>query len=282
MLSVRESNLRQRYLLRKEILDAYGGQRCICCGETIFDFLCIHHINNDGATQKRVLVGAREASGKYFSWLKRHGFPQNLGIVVMCYNCNSSLAHYGYCPHTKTGDGIPQAIWSTKPLTKRRRAEKERREKMRGIVLEHYSSGQPKCACCGTQQREFLTQDHINNDGAKDRRKLGCSKPSSVINQWLVSNNFPWKLQVLCWNCNRGKAANHGTCPHTAPRIISNITRLADKPQYHGMVCLHCGSDEACRDGDRYRPWSLVQRYWCSACQHGFSISLFPSFPSAC
>ena len=36
-----------------------------------------------------------------------------------------------------------------------------------------------------------------------------------MIYIWLKNNNFPEGFQVLCFNCNCGKARNKGICPHS-------------------------------------------------------------------
>jgi hypothetical protein len=80
-------------------------------------------------------------------------------------------------------------------------------KRVRDRVMEHYGG---KCACCGEMAPEFLTIDHINNNGAKHRKELGGSGP---LCRWIIKNNFPPDLQILCWNCNMAKS-QHGTCPH--------------------------------------------------------------------
>jgi hypothetical protein len=68
-----------------------------------------------------------------------------------------------------------------------------------------------KCACCGEEDKRFLTIDHVNNDGAEHRRILG--KKSETLMSWAKKQGFPNSLQLLCWNCNLGKAI-YGKCPH--------------------------------------------------------------------
>lgn len=68
-----------------------------------------------------------------------------------------------------------------------------------------------KCACCGETQKMFLALDHVNNDGANDRRNNGGS---TGLYYWLKRNNYPPGFQVLCHNCNWGKYVNGGVCPH--------------------------------------------------------------------
>ena len=82
-------------------------------------------------------------------------------------------------------------------------------------VLQHYGL---YCACCGETIFEFLTIDHINNDGAKHRRLIG---EGTKFYNWLIKNNFPKGLQTLCWNCNTTKGF-FGCCPHQS--VQSTIT----------------------------------------------------------
>lgn len=46
-------------------------------------------------------------------------------------------------------------------------------QRLRNEVIIHYGGDPPKCACCGEDNIGFLTLDHINNDGNKDRQLHG-------------------------------------------------------------------------------------------------------------
>lgn len=69
------------------------------------------------------------------------------------------------------------------------------------------------CACCGETEKMFMSLDHINNDGAV-HRKAGLR--GKQLHAWIIRNNFPPVFQVLCFNCNCGRAVNNGICPHKA------------------------------------------------------------------
>lgn len=84
------------------------------------------------------------------------------------------------------------------------------RRKNNSIVLWHYSKGTYQCACCGETNRNFLTVDHINNDGYKERENSDWFG----IARWLIKNNLPEGIQILCMNCNFARYHNGGTCPH--------------------------------------------------------------------
>jgi hypothetical protein len=79
-------------------------------------------------------------------------------------------------------------------------------------VLIHYGGNPPKCACCGESHIKFLTIDHINSGGKQHRKKLGLQ--GSGFYRWLKRNGFPKGYQILCYNCNCGRAKNNGICPH--------------------------------------------------------------------
>lgn len=94
---------------------------------------------------------------------------------------------------------------------------KNEAEKTRRLVTAlkdaAYSAyGGYKCSCCGEIEPMFLTLDHINNDGNKQREKHG--KTPERLYRWLKKNSYPDGFQVLCMNCNLGKHRNGGVCPH--------------------------------------------------------------------
>ena len=92
--------------------------------------------------------------------------------------------------------------------------------KTKMMVFTHYGDNPPKCACCGETIIQFLTVDHIHGDGNKHRRRTGM-KNSLAIYLWLIKNNFPEGFQILCYNCNCGRAHNNGICPHKQLRDLS-------------------------------------------------------------
>ena len=83
------------------------------------------------------------------------------------------------------------------------------RAKLREELFAAYGG---KCVCCGESNPYFLELDHINNDGASERRKHG-----NQFVEWVTlrKRGFPKeKHQLLCANCNKGKLRNGGICPH--------------------------------------------------------------------
>lgn len=91
---------------------------------------------------------------------------------------------------------------------------RDRRKALRLATFAAY--GGAVCACCGEKELAFLTLDHINNDGAEQRRKIAGRANAAGIwtYAWLAKRGFPDGYQVLCMNCNFGKHMNGGVCPH--------------------------------------------------------------------
>ncbi len=93
-----EISKRYRRGLKIKALEAYSNKklRCVCCGETEIDFLCLDHIDNDGAKQReRYGIGT-----SFLKWLKANNYPKDLRLQVMCLNCNmSKRIQGGVCIH---------------------------------------------------------------------------------------------------------------------------------------------------------------------------------------
>jgi hypothetical protein len=101
---------------------------------------------------------------------------------------------------------------------KNRRAAVKLRTKFKQMVVVYYSNGKGACVCCGETQLEFLSIDHINNDGREDRQQHK-SWVGSQFYYWLVRNNFPPGYQIMCLNCNVSRG-RHGVCVHKLPGTI--------------------------------------------------------------
>ena len=118
------------------------------------------------------------------------------------------------------------ALFERNRNTERRKnpewVEKERKRGREYWAAERHRAmmayGGYHCACCGETEPMFLSLDHVNNDGAEHRRELGYDGngkgASSATLSWLRKNNYPEGFQILCMNCNCGKARNGGVCPH--------------------------------------------------------------------
>lgn len=70
-----------------------------------------------------------------------------------------------------------------------------------------------KCVCCGEAQQRFLSVDHINGGGAAERKQMGTGYMGKILKSGVPKD----KYQLLCMNCNHGRAFNEGVCPHKNP-----------------------------------------------------------------
>lgn len=76
-------------------------------------------------------------------------------------------------------------------------------------VIAHYSNNSMSCAHCGNNDLDVLCIDHIENNGAQDRKEnnISCRGINNgvQIHDVLKRKNFPTGYQVLCANCNLKK-----------------------------------------------------------------------------
>lgn len=110
------------------------------------------------------------------------------GISNYCKKCEVAVSS----PGRKTPEG-------------RARARARARARRQSLIAELGGA----CSCCGEDTYEFLQFDHINNDGADHRRKLGKKALVTSDIRKMGLEHF----QLLCANCNFAKGM-HGKCVH--------------------------------------------------------------------
>lgn len=94
-----------------------------------------------------------------------------------------------------------------------RRVEQRKQRRKKLQTLEMYGG---ECACCGEKNPWFLTIDHINRDGAEERRQIGKGRVPSYSTYLKEKRD---DLQVLCFNCNCAREHNQGVCPHKIEEV---------------------------------------------------------------
>ena len=72
---------------------------------------------------------------------------------------------------------------------------------LKQTIIEAYGG---ECVECSEKRIPCLELHHINNNGAEHRRQIGQSnrKGGTEFYRWVISNNFPPDLQLLCANCH--------------------------------------------------------------------------------
>lgn len=86
--------------------------------------------------------------------------------------------------------------------------QKNKRQRDRITIIDKYGG---KCICCGESNEVFLAYDHINGGGLKHHKEL--RQQGMTMTKWIIKNNFPDTIQILCHNCNYAKH-RLGKCPH--------------------------------------------------------------------
>lgn len=93
--------------------------------------------------------------------------------------------------------------WRYKNKERTRAWERDLRIRLKTKVYNHYGN---KCKGCGATEK--LEIDHINNDGHIFRANV-ISGSSKQYYYWIIRNNFPNDLQLLCRSCNQKKRYQH-------------------------------------------------------------------------
>jgi hypothetical protein len=119
-----------------------------------------------------------------------------------CNACNKDKSIKEFNKHFGKKDGLRYTC-----KVCRHEYDKKLNKKLKLAVIKEYGG---KCVCCGELEPDFLTIDHIDENGAEERR----TKKQTKIYRWLKNNGYPKdNYQLLCWNCN---CASYlcGICPH--------------------------------------------------------------------
>lgn len=111
----------------------------------------------------------------------------------------------------------PTSVWTPERRARANMLARKNGKQMRDIIYSHYGN---QCICCKEKETMFLTLDHIQNDGKAMRLIHGSGL--SLYN-WIIKNHFPKIFQLLCYNCNIGKARNGGICPHISTEGSTTI-----------------------------------------------------------
>ena len=89
---------RYKQKIRNDVLVLYGN-KCVCCGESFYEFLTLDHINGGGREESRRLGGTyavyKRARDLFYSD-KEEALKT---YRILCWNCNCAIGNHGYCPH---------------------------------------------------------------------------------------------------------------------------------------------------------------------------------------
>lgn len=108
---------------------------------------------------------------------------------------------------------LPEGVYCERHRDENRANGRRNAERRRQQVVAGYGG---RCACCGEDDPRFLSLDHVENDGAAHRAEVGGT---DKVYRLAIVEGFPDRFQLLCFNCNLGKARNGGVCPHQEKRL---------------------------------------------------------------
>lgn len=130
------------------------------------------------------------------------------GLTYFCKQCFRDKHKIYYQTHKQIWQDYEKENYD-RIITRKRQLYQE----MKLSILIHYGGNPPKCSCCGEDHIEFLTINHINNNGAEHRKSFGGRNYSWYIYRDIIEKGFPEGYNVLCYNCNCS-IGFHGYCPH--------------------------------------------------------------------
>lgn len=122
----------------------------------------------------------------------------------MCYNGSIYKNKHDHLAYNK--------LYREKNRLLLRQKSKERKIGYKMIVLDKYGT---TCALCSFSDIRALQIDHINDNGAEERKSLGSQKMSGwVFYKYLIDSGLPDGYQTLCANCNNIKQWDRNNKDH--------------------------------------------------------------------
>jgi len=164
---------------------------------------------NQGLNQYQIadLFGKHQTC--IYRLMKRWNIPVRSEFAYKCSVCGCTYIvkgrHSSYCSdkcYYKAKYQNEKEIYREKHAV----SNKALRERYRAQFFALYG---PSCNCCGESKQEFLTLDHVQNDGGIHRQQSN----TYGIYRTAIREYRPDLYQTLCWNCNLAKAI-YGICPH--------------------------------------------------------------------
>lgn len=179
---------------------------CAFCGESHIAFLNIHHIFG----RKNLSKEANKEGDHLYTYLRTRidkGLPDS-DVLVYCSNCNSG---------GQTNMEHVRKNSTSKKNIKSRNDKKILESKVfSGFSKKISNSDVPICACCGVNQINFLSLDHIDGRDENDK-DTGKTLYGKLLAEYKKTGKWRDGLQVLCFNCNTGKH-DKKECPHETDR----------------------------------------------------------------
>lgn len=196
-------SFKKKYTKIKKDIFNYYGSKCQLCDETDYNKLSLDHIDMNGR-QHRQSILKTDSGTAFYKWVYKNK-PNNIRILCFNCNCQHSMQKYNLIINNKNylNNKLCKYCYANSKLNKfvcSQCNSKLKRNYQINLKLKVYQQYGNACNVCGCNKLEFLTIDHINNNGAEHRKKI------YNIYSWLKINNYPKdNYQILCFNCNYSK-----------------------------------------------------------------------------
>lgn len=96
------------------------------------------------------------------------------------------------------------------------------RARVMGEMFDAYGG---KCACCGNARRIVLELDHVDNNGAEDRRAIRRTGGFPMAAR-LRKEGWPPGFQLLCANCHAEKTkTGRCACQEDGSAVVSDANQ---------------------------------------------------------
>lgn len=228
--------------LKSLILQNYGD-KCECCNFDLWPSLSLDHIDGTGNLERQ----SKRAGCSFYNKLKRSGFPKN-NIRTLCMNCNCSNGFHKFCTHkhsnvcmicNKDGEILDFYKENNTPicskclfyLSKSVRKYTDWKENKKYItntrlkLLNMFK--ERKCKNCSCDNMLHLSIDHVNNDGAQERKYYNNNITS--IHRDIISGKLSLeRYRLLCYNCNCS-LGYFGDFPQAFPKSIDKYINLVQR-----------------------------------------------------
>jgi hypothetical protein len=135
--------------------------------------------------------------------------PDNLYPNGTCKECQKIRRHI---PEIHAKILIQHKEHYARNRTRRRKEMRKLAATLKLEALTHYGpEGILRCCWenCTVVDTDMLSLDHVNNDGAKHRRKSGQRLGGEKLYRWVIQENFPDGFQTLCMNHQLKKQLLH-------------------------------------------------------------------------
>lgn len=133
---------------------------------------------------------------------------KNDGLSTYCKKCEITYPR-NWSKHNKERARFHKMLWSRRNMGKICRDAVYHRLNQKIIVTQVYSKGKMCCNNCGYDENlDALTIDHIDSNKTERNKRY--------IYTWIIANNFPDNLQILCMNCQFIKRITNNECARSS------------------------------------------------------------------